>query len=125
MNEQKTSFSGKRKVAIGGGIAAAAVIVALSTGMFPPSGKDTAGTIVPATRYRAAQPTSDDVKVGNSSGGSGLTGSTAAGGAGDAARGDAAKGDAAKGDAAKGDAAKGDAAKGDAAKGDAARGNSN
>src|SRR3982751_3499841 len=68
MNEQKTSFSGKRKVAIGGGIAAAAVIVALSTGMFPPNAKDTAGTIVPAERYRAPQITSDDVKVGGQSG---------------------------------------------------------
>jgi len=113
----------KRKIWIGGAIAAAAAVLAISSGIdFPPGGKDTAGTIVPATRYRAAQPTSDDVKVGNSNGGLSQTGSTAAGGAGDAARGDAAKGDAAKGDAAKGDAAKGDAAKGDAAKGDAAKG---
>ncbi len=50
MNE-KTSGSGKRKILIGGGIAAA-VAVAISTGLFPP-GTDTAGTIVPAERYRA------------------------------------------------------------------------
>src|SRR3982751_1770576 len=70
MNEQKTSFSGKRKVAIGGGIAAAAVIVALSTGMFPPDGKDTAGTIVPAQRYKAPQITAEEVKLqGHAAGG--------------------------------------------------------
>ena len=54
MNE-KTSGSGKRKILIGGGIAVAAVAVAISTGLFPP-GSDTAGTIVPAERYRAQQP---------------------------------------------------------------------
>src|SRR6478736_31811 len=54
MNE-KTSGSGKRKMLIGGGIAVAAVAVAISTGIFPP-GTDTAGTIVPAERYRAQQP---------------------------------------------------------------------
>ena len=63
MNEQNSGFSGKRKLIVGSGIAAAAVIVALSTGLFPPS-KDTAGTIVPAERYRAPQITSEDVKVG-------------------------------------------------------------
>jgi anti-sigma factor RsiW len=35
MNE-KTSGSGKRKILIGGGIAVAAVAVAISTGLFPP-----------------------------------------------------------------------------------------
>src|SRR5512132_2203326 len=68
MNEQNSGFSGKRKIVIGSGIAAAAVIVALSTGIFPPS-NDTAGTIVPAERYRAPQITSEDVKVGGQSGG--------------------------------------------------------
>jgi anti-sigma factor RsiW len=68
MNEQNSGFSGKRKIVIGSGIAAAAVIVALSTGLFPPS-NDTAGTIVPAERYRAPQITSEDVKVGGQSGG--------------------------------------------------------
>src|SRR3954465_11421333 len=54
MNE-KTSGSGKRKILIGSGIAVAAGAVGISTGLFPP-GSDTAGTIVPAERYRAQQP---------------------------------------------------------------------
>ena len=32
-----------------------------------PSGKDVSGTIVPAQRYRAAQPTAEDVKLGGQS----------------------------------------------------------
>src|SRR4029079_5411154 len=66
MNEQNKGFSGKRKVVIGGGVLAAAIIVALSTGLFPPS-NDTAGTIVPAERYRAPQIDAGDVKLGGSS----------------------------------------------------------
>ena len=59
MNEQKGGRGGlgNRKVWIGGGIAVAAAIVAIGTGLYPPSSGDTAGTIVPAQRYRAAQPT--------------------------------------------------------------------
>ena len=53
MSEQNNSSGGNRKIWIGAGVAAAAVIVAVSTGVLPPSGKDTAGTIVPATRYMA------------------------------------------------------------------------
>ena len=67
MSEQNTSSVGNRKIWIGAGVAAAAVIVAVSTGVLPPSGKDTAGTIVPAQRYQAAQPTAADVKLGNPS----------------------------------------------------------
>ncbi len=67
MSEQNTSSVGNRKIWIGAGVAAAAVIVAVSTGVLPPSGKDTAGTIVPATRYQAPQPTAADVKLGNPS----------------------------------------------------------
>ena len=66
MSEQNTSSVGNRKIWIGAGVAAAAVIVAVSTGVLPPSGKDTAGTIVPAQRYQAAQPTAADVKLGTS-----------------------------------------------------------
>ena len=62
MSESTSGFSGKRKLLIGGGLAVAAVAVAVSTGLFPPS-TDTAGTIVPADRYRAPQITADDVKV--------------------------------------------------------------
>jgi hypothetical protein len=64
MSETKSSF-GKRKIWIGGGIAAAGLIVAVSTGILPPSGKDTSGTIVPAQRYMAPQNTAADVKTGN------------------------------------------------------------
>ena len=63
MSESTSGFSGKRKLLIGGGFAVAAVAVAVSTGLFPPS-TDTAGTIVPADRYRAPQITADDVKLG-------------------------------------------------------------
>ena len=76
MNQQKIGFSGKRKLLVGGGIAAAAIIVALSTGVFPPGGNDIAGTIVPAERYRAPQITADDVKVGNQATGGGTNTAT-------------------------------------------------
>src|SRR5271155_273118 len=67
MSEQSGSFS-KRKVWIGIGIAAAALILVLFyTGDFPPSGKDAVGTIVPAQRYQAPQNTAD-VKPGSLSG---------------------------------------------------------
>ena len=65
MSESTSGFSGKRKLLIGGGIAVAAVAVAVSTGLFPPS-TDTAGTIVPADRYRAPQITRGDVKLDDS-----------------------------------------------------------
>jgi anti-sigma factor RsiW len=62
MSEQKSGSN--RKILIGAGIAAAAVIVAFSTGMFPPSATNTSGTIVPAQRYRADQPAVDNVVGG-------------------------------------------------------------
>src|SRR5579864_699209 len=68
MDAGKKSLAGNRKVWIGGGIAAAAVIVAVSTGLFPPSAGDTAGTIAPALRYRATQPAADNVTPGNQPG---------------------------------------------------------
>jgi len=116
MSEQK--IGSKRKVWIGVSIAVAAVVVASQYVDFPPSGKDVSGTIVPAQRYQAAQPTAADVKLGNSTAGSGQTAPATAGNAADAARG---AGDAARGGA--GDAARGGSA--DAARGggaDAARG---
>ena len=65
MSEEKSGSFGKRKIWIGGAIAAAAVVLAVSSGIdFPPGSKDTAGTIVPAQRYRAPQNTADDVKLG-------------------------------------------------------------
>jgi hypothetical protein len=66
VSELKNGFFSKRKVWIGGGIAAAAAVLAVSFGIdFPPGVKDTVGTIVPAQRYRAPQNTADDVKLGN------------------------------------------------------------
>jgi len=63
MSQEKAGS--KRKIWIGGAIAAAAVVLAISSGIdFPPGSKDTAGTIVPAQRYRAPQNTADDVKLG-------------------------------------------------------------
>jgi anti-sigma factor RsiW len=68
MSAGKNNLAGNRKIWIGGGIAAAAVIVAVSTGLFPPNAGDTAGTIAPALRYRATQPAADDVTPGSQPG---------------------------------------------------------
>ena len=68
MSEQNNSSFGNRKIWIGAGVAAAAVIVAVSTGVLPPGGKDTAGTIVPAQRYMAPQGTAADVKLDGTAG---------------------------------------------------------
>ena len=67
MSEPNNSSLGNRKIWIGAGIAAAAAIVAVSTGIFPPSATDTAGTIVPAQRYMAPQNSAADVKLGDPS----------------------------------------------------------
>ncbi len=89
VSEQKNGFFSKRKVWIGGGIAAAAAVLAVSFGIdFPPGLKDTVGTIVPAQRYRAPQITADDVKLGVPAGGQSAQGD-AAGNAGAADRADA------------------------------------
>jgi len=68
-NEMSQEKGGsKRKIWIGGAIAAAAAVLAISSGIdFPPGGKDTAGTIVPAQRYRATQPGAEEVKLGGQS----------------------------------------------------------
>ena len=60
MSESKIGILGnRRKVWIGISVAIASVVVAAQYFDFPPSGKDGSGTIVPAQRYRAAQPTAD------------------------------------------------------------------
>jgi len=65
MSEQSSSLSRKRNVLIGGGIAIAAALFALSyTIDFPAGVQNTVGTIVPAQRFHAAQPTADEIKVG-------------------------------------------------------------
>src|SRR6185437_296515 len=64
MSEQKGGLGGlgHRKIWIGGGVAVAAAIVVAATGLFPPNANETAGTIAPAQRYRAPQPTAGDVQ---------------------------------------------------------------
>jgi hypothetical protein len=64
MNEQSSS-SRRRNVWIGSGIAIAAALVALAyTIDFPPGAQSVVGTIVPAQRFKAAQPAMDDIKAG-------------------------------------------------------------
>jgi len=64
MSERKI---GSPKVWIGAAAATAAVVLALQYVDFPPKSGDGSGTIVPAQRYRAAQPTAEDVKLGGQS----------------------------------------------------------
>ena len=62
------TLSGKSKIWIGASVlvlAAAGVLVAGH--YYTPNGKETAGTIVPAERYRSAQVSSSDVKLGDQS----------------------------------------------------------
>ena len=79
MNERNNGMSGNRKIMIGGGLAIAAAAVAVSLGVFPPNSSETAGTIVPAQRYRAPQPTAADVQ--GQAGAGGQSSPTVAGGA--------------------------------------------
>ncbi len=67
MSENKGGALRSRKVWIGAGVAVAAVLVLMSSGVvnFPPDGKDASGTIVPAQRYRAPQNSANDVKLGD------------------------------------------------------------
>ncbi|HEX7329428.1 MAG TPA: hypothetical protein VF428_12920 [Casimicrobiaceae bacterium] len=77
MSEQNRTFPGKKKWWIGGGIAAAVVVIGLASGLIPPSGKDTAGTIVPAQRYQAPQSNVQDVQGGGIAGNGGQGGTLA------------------------------------------------
>ncbi|MEP7058193.1 MAG: hypothetical protein ABI809_10530 [Caldimonas sp.] len=110
-----------RKIWIGGAVAAVAVALVAQYGFdIPPKGENVTGTIVPAQRYRAEQPSAADVKLDQkiktqtTLQTAPATDSSAANGAADAAKNGAA--DAAKNGAA--DAAKNGAA--DAAKNGAA-----
>ena len=68
MSERTSSSFGKRSLWIGGGIAAVAVVLAMSSWIdFPSTNKDTVGTVVPAQRYRAPQNAADDMKPGSDS----------------------------------------------------------
>ena len=68
MNESNGS-SRRRNVWVGSGIAIAAALVALAyTIDFPPGAQNAVGTIVPAQRFKAAQPAIDDVKAVGQSG---------------------------------------------------------
>src|SRR5215813_495904 len=63
MSEKIGGSKSKRKVLIGA-IAVAAAAVTASFVFDVPPGVDSIGTIVPALRYRADQPTAGDVKLG-------------------------------------------------------------
>src|SRR5215469_3451541 len=66
MSEKMSGSISKRKVLIGAGIAVAAAVVTTSFLLdSSTTGKESVGTIVPAQRYRADQPS--DVKVGGAS----------------------------------------------------------
>jgi len=68
MNESNGS-SRRRNVWVGSSIAIAAALVALAyTIDFPPGAQNAVGTIVPAQRFKAAQPAMDDVKAVGQSG---------------------------------------------------------
>ena len=71
MSDQQTrSTFGNRKAWIGGAVAAAAVLVVWQYGFGSgPQEKDVIGTIAPADRYRAPQPTAADIKLGTPAGG--------------------------------------------------------
>ena len=63
MNEQ-SSGSRRRNIWIGSGIAMTAALIALAyTIDFPPGAQNVVGTIVPAQRFKAAQPAMDDIKA--------------------------------------------------------------
>ena len=76
MSNQEQKSNTKRNVVLGGGLAVAAIaIVAMNLSVFPAAEKASAvGTVAPAQRYVAAQPTAADVAVAAPSTG----GSTAA-----------------------------------------------
>ncbi len=68
MSEQQGKS--KRNLYIGGGVAVAAAILGVAQfANFPSTGESTSGTIAPAQRFRAAQPTGSDVKLGIQGGG--------------------------------------------------------
>jgi anti-sigma factor RsiW len=84
MSAQQKVFSGNRKLWIGAGVAAAVVAGAALYFDLQPTA-DTAGTIVPAQRFRAQQPGASDVNTGGPTGTtrgaqSGLDGGSNAGG---------------------------------------------
>ena len=65
MSDQQTNPSSKRKIWIGAGIAAVAVIVVGGYALdVPPASKDAVGTIVPAQRFMAPQPKAEEIQVG-------------------------------------------------------------
>ena len=66
---QSTSIFAHRKTWVGAGFAALAAVLVVTqySGDLPPKQGDVAGTIVPAERYRAAQPGAADIKLGDQS----------------------------------------------------------
>jgi anti-sigma factor RsiW len=121
-DEQKRGSFSKNKVWIGIGLALAGVVVATQYFNFPPTSETTSGTIVPAQRYRAEQPTAADVKVGDATTGSGQTAPTGVGSGADAAKGELSKGELSKGQLSKGELSKGELSKGELSKGELSKG---
>ena len=65
MSDQQELPSSKRKIWIGAGIAAIAVVVVGGYALdVPPGSKDAVGTIVPAARFVAPQPKAQEIQVG-------------------------------------------------------------
>jgi anti-sigma factor RsiW len=65
MSDQQNTSSSKRRIWIGAGIAAIAVIVVGGYALdVPPASKDAVGTIVPAQRFMAPQPKAEEIQVG-------------------------------------------------------------
>ena len=72
MTTQKQGSTSKR-IWIGSGVAAAAVLAGVYFMTDIPPSSDTSGTLAPAQRYKAAQPTGGDVKLGTETGSGGST----------------------------------------------------
>lgn len=66
MTQQSSSIFANRKTWIGAGVALVALVVVVQFGFDGKTKKeDVAGTVVPAERYRAAQPAAQEIKLGD------------------------------------------------------------
>jgi hypothetical protein len=120
--EPTWSGTSMKKIWIGGAVAALAVIAVAQFGFGgKTSDKDTMGTVVPAERHRAAQPSAGDVGVATGTGGTATTAQPATPAA--AAQGNAVQGNALQGNALQGNAVQGNALQGNAVQGNAVQGN--
>jgi len=109
MSEQPSGLSSKRKLWIGAGVAAVAIVVAARYFDLPPS-HDMSGTIAPANRSVAAQPGAGDVNGTSTTDAQTTQNGVVAGSSDSAARDAAGRADSAARDAAARDSAARDAA---------------